>query len=399
MTESQDDNAPVSPQGVDRKAEGGCPVMHDSAAAEGSESENPVIDSPTPRPAGARTRSRTGGPTPWTSRSCTRTPPRATRWAPTSTTPRPSPDSTSTRSRPTSSRSCTARRTGGRPTSTTTAGCSSGSAGTRPAPTASTTAAEVPATAGSGSRPLNSWPDNANLDKARRLLWPVKQKYGTQLSWADLLVLAGNVALDDMGLETFGFGFGREDTWEPEEIFWGPEDTWLGDERYAGERELEESLGAVQMGLIYVNPEGPQRQPRPAGLRPRHPRDLRPDGDERRGDGRPDRRRAHLRQDPRCGRRRPGRARARGCPAGGAGAGLEERLRHRQGRRRGHLRSRGHLDPHPGAVEQRLLRLPLRPRVGAHQEPGRRSPVGRQGRRRGHPRSDRRTPRSVVPPC
>ena len=111
--------------------------------------------------------------------------------------------------------------------------------------------------------PLNSWPDNANLDKARRLLWPVKQKYGQKVSWADLLVLAGNVALEDMGFETFGFGFGRADVWEPEEIFWGPEDTWLGDERYSGDRELSEGVGAVQMGLIYVNPEGPNGEPDP----------------------------------------------------------------------------------------------------------------------------------------
>ncbi|HVL82367.1 MAG TPA: catalase/peroxidase HPI [Actinomycetota bacterium] len=111
--------------------------------------------------------------------------------------------------------------------------------------------------------PLNSWPDNANLDKARRLLWPVKKKYGRKISWADLLVFAGNVALEDMGFETFGFGFGREDVWEPEEIFWGPEDTWLGDERYSGDRELAEPFGAVQMGLIYVNPEGPSGNPDP----------------------------------------------------------------------------------------------------------------------------------------
>ncbi len=120
--------------------------------------------------------------------------------------------------------------------------------------------------AGDGSQrfaPLNSWPDNANLDKARRLLWPVKQKYGSQVSWADLLVLAGNCALESMGLKTFGFGFGREDVWEPEEVFWGPEDTWLGDERYAGDRELTGPLGAVQMGLIYVNPEGPNGRPDP----------------------------------------------------------------------------------------------------------------------------------------
>ncbi|MFI7743073.1 catalase/peroxidase HPI [Kocuria rhizosphaericola] len=120
--------------------------------------------------------------------------------------------------------------------------------------------------AGEGAQrfaPLNSWPDNANLDKARRLLWPVKQKYGRKISWADLLVLAGNVALESMGFKTFGFGFGREDVWEPEEMFWGPEDTWLGDERYAGDRELTGALAAVQMGLIYVNPEGPNGNPDP----------------------------------------------------------------------------------------------------------------------------------------
>ncbi|WP_433040458.1 catalase/peroxidase HPI [Dactylosporangium sp. CS-033363] len=117
---------------------------------------------------------------------------------------------------------------------------------------------------GSGAQrfaPLNSWPDNASLDKARRLLWPIKQKYGQKLSWADLLVFAGNVAYESMGFQTFGFAFGRDDIWEPEEIFWGPEDTWLGDERYSGERELAEPLGAVQMGLIYVNPEGPGGHP------------------------------------------------------------------------------------------------------------------------------------------
>jgi catalase-peroxidase len=112
--------------------------------------------------------------------------------------------------------------------------------------------------------PLNSWPDNANLDKARRLLWPVKKKYGKKLSWADLLVFAGNVAMEDMGFETFGFAFGREDEWEPEEIYWGPEHTWLaGDQRYTGKRDLENPLAAVQMGLIYVNPEGPNGNPDP----------------------------------------------------------------------------------------------------------------------------------------
>jgi catalase-peroxidase len=119
---------------------------------------------------------------------------------------------------------------------------------------------------GDGSQrfaPLNSWPDNANLDKARRLLWPVKKKYGNKISWADLLVFAGNCALESMGFKTFGFGFGREDIWEPEEIFWGPEDSWLGDERYSGDRQLSGPLGAVQMGLIYVNPEGPNGKPDP----------------------------------------------------------------------------------------------------------------------------------------
>ncbi len=121
--------------------------------------------------------------------------------------------------------------------------------------------------AGAGQQrfaPLNSWPDNGNLDKARRLLWPVKQKYGQSLSWADLMVLAGNVALESMGFATFGFGGGREDVWEPEEdVYWGPETTWLGDERYSGDRQLEKPLAAVEMGLIYVNPEGPNGNPDP----------------------------------------------------------------------------------------------------------------------------------------
>jgi len=120
--------------------------------------------------------------------------------------------------------------------------------------------------AGAGQQrfaPLNSWPDNANLDKARRLLWPIKQKYGRKISWADLMVLVGNVALESMGFKTFGFAGGRADVWEPEELYWGPEGTWLGDERYSGERQLAEPLGAVQMGLIYVNPEGPNGNPDP----------------------------------------------------------------------------------------------------------------------------------------
>ena len=121
--------------------------------------------------------------------------------------------------------------------------------------------------AGAGQQrfaPLNSWPDNVSLDKARRLLWPVKKKYGRKLSWADLIVLTGNVALESMGFKTFGFGGGRVDTWESEEdVYWGPETTWLGDERYSGDRELAEPFGAVQMGLIYVNPQGPNGNPDP----------------------------------------------------------------------------------------------------------------------------------------
>lgn len=122
--------------------------------------------------------------------------------------------------------------------------------------------------AGSGTQrfaPLNSWPDNGNLDKARRLLWPIKQKYGRKISWADLMVLAGTVAMDSMGFKTFGFAGGRPDVWEPEEIYWGPEAEWMGDKRYTGDRELESPLGAVQMGLIYVNPEGPNGKPDPLG--------------------------------------------------------------------------------------------------------------------------------------
>ena len=172
--------------------------------------------------------------------------------------------------------------------------------------------------------PLNSWPDNANLDKARRLLWPIKQKYGQKISWADLLVFAGNVALESMGFKTFGFGFGRPDIWEPEEIFWGPEDTWLGDERYSGDRQLGKPFGAVQMGLIYVNPEGPNGKPDPLAAA----RDIRetfaPHGDERRGDGGADHRRPLVRQDARRGpgdRRTSGPSRRRLRSSSRASAG------------------------------------------------------------------------------
>src|SRR5260221_1643957 len=120
--------------------------------------------------------------------------------------------------------------------------------------------------AGAGQQrfaPINSWPDNANLDKARRLLWPIKRKYGRKISWADLMILAGNVALESMGFKTFGFAGGREDVWEPEELYWGSEQKWLDDKRYSGDRNLENPLAAVQMGLIYVNPEGPDGNPDP----------------------------------------------------------------------------------------------------------------------------------------
>lgn len=138
-----------------------------------------------------------------------------------------------------------------------------------------------------------------------RLLWPIKQKYGQKISWADLLVLAGNVALESMGFKTFGFAFGREDAWEPEEVYWDPEDEWLADARYSGKRDLQNPLGAVQMGLIYVNPEGPNGNPDPVLAAHDIRETLRPDGDERRGDRRADCRRAHLRQDA---RRRQGRS-------------------------------------------------------------------------------------------
>lgn len=262
MTDSQDD-VTASPQGVDRKAEAGCPVMHDSAAAGGSESENPAIDSPTPK---------TGG-RPHTNKD----------WWPNQLdlsvlhahSPAGNPlDPDFSYAKEFEKLDLAELRRDIVEVLNTSQDWWPADFGhygglmIRLSWHAAGTYRIYDGRGGAGDggqrfAPLNSWPDNANLDKARRLLWPVKQKHGQKISWADLLVLAGNVALEDMGFTTFGFGFGREDVWEPEEIFWGPEDTWLGDERYAEERTLEENLGAVQMGLIYVNPEGPNGNPDP----------------------------------------------------------------------------------------------------------------------------------------
>ena len=224
--------------------------------------------------------------------------------------------------------------------------------------------------------PLNSWPDNANLDKARRLLWPLKKKYGQKISWADLLVLAGNVAMESMGFKTFGFGFGRPDVWEPEDIFWGPEDTWLGDERYSGDRELAKPFGAVQMGLIYVNPEGPGGNPDPLAAA----RDIRETfarmamNDEETV--------ALIVGGHSFGKTHGAAPAVANVGPEPEGAGLEDqglgwknKLRQRQGRPHDHERPRGRVDQQPDEVGQRLPREPLQVRVGADGEPRRREAV------------------------
>jgi catalase-peroxidase len=247
---------PGSAQGLDSKAEGGCPVAHDSVTSHGSESENPAIDSPQPK--GHRPRT-------------------VADWWPNqldlsvlhTNHPAGNPlGPTFSYSEEFQQLDVEALKQDITQVLTTSQDwwpadfghygglmirLSWHAAGTY-------RVHDGRGGAGDGSQrfaPLNSWPDNANLDKARRLLWPVKQKYGQKLSWADLLVLAGNVSLESMGFKTFGFAFGRKDVWEPEEIFWGPEDTWLGDERYIGEGQMSEEVGSTEMGLIYVNPEGP----------------------------------------------------------------------------------------------------------------------------------------------
>ncbi|MDQ0689340.1 catalase/peroxidase HPI [Arthrobacter sp. W4I7] len=247
---------PGSAQGLDSKAEGGCPVAHDSVTSHGSESENPAIDSPQPKGHRPRTvadwwpnqldlsvlhthgqASNPLGPTFSYSEEFQKLDVEALKQ-----------DITQVLTTSQDWWPADFGHYGGLMIR-----LSWHAAGTY-------RVHDGRGGAGDGSQrfaPLNSWPDNANLDKARRLLWPVKQKYGQKLSWADLLVLAGNVSLESMGFKTFGFAFGREDVWEPEEIFWGPEDTWLGDERYIGEGQMSDEVGSTEMGLIYVNPEGP----------------------------------------------------------------------------------------------------------------------------------------------
>ena len=238
--------------------------------------------------------------------------------------------------------------------------------------------------------PLNSWPDNANLDKARRLLWPVKQKYGNKISWADLIVFAGNVALESAGFETFGFGFGRPDVWEPVEILFGEEDEWLGtDKRYSGERDLAEPYGATTMGLIYVNPEGPEGKPDPIAAAIDIKETFGRMAMNVRGDGRADRRWPHAGQDPRRRPRRRNGPRARGRSDRAAGPRLEVPVRLGQGRRHGHQRARGGLDQHADQVEQRVPGDPLRQRVGAGEESRGRLAVRGEERRGNHPRSVR----------
>ena len=243
--------------------------------------------------------------------------------------------------------------------------------------------------AGSGQQrfaPLNSWPDNANLDKARRLLWPIKQKYGRSISWADLMVLAGNCALESMGFKTFGFAGGREDVWEPEEdVYWGAETEWLGDERYSGDRELDNPLAAVQMGLIYVNPQGPNGNPDPVASG----RDVRETfarmamNDEETvalvagghtfgkchgaGDA------ALVGPEPEA------------APVEEQGLGWKSSFGSGKGSDAITSGIEGAWKPNPTKWDMGYLKSDVQVRVGAGEEPGRRAPVARQGRRRTGP--------------
>ena len=231
--------------------------------------------------------------------------------------------------------------------------------------------------------PLNSWPDNVNLDKARRLLWPVKKKYGQSLSWADLMILAGNVALESMGFKTFGYAGGRPDVWEPDaDVYWGPETTWLDDERYSGDRELEKPLAAVQMGLIYVNPEGPNGNPDPLASA----RDIRETFGRMAMD---DEETVALIAGGHTFGKTHGAAPDTNIEDNPEAAGLEQqglgwKNNHGTGQRRRHhhVGPRGDVDVPPHALGQRVLPHPLRVRVGAHAQPGRRPPVAPDQRRR-----------------
>ena len=231
--------------------------------------------------------------------------------------------------------------------------------------------------------PLNSWPDNGNLDKARRLLWPIKQKYGQKISWADLMVLTGNVALESMGFKTFGFAGGRADVWEPQEdIFWGPESEWLGDKRYSGDRNLANPLGAVQMGLIYVNPQGPNGKPDPIASA----KDIR----ETFG-------RMAMNDEETVALIAGGHTFGKGHGAGPAenvgtepeGAAIEEQGFGWKRRRHHHQWPRRRMDHHPRCMVPRLLHPPLRLRVGTHQNPRRSPSLEAQGRHRQRHRARR----------
>lgn len=228
--------------------------------------------------------------------------------------------------------------------------------------------------------PLNSWPDNASLDKARRLLWPVKKKYGKKLSWADLIVFAGNCALESMGFKTFGFGFGRVDQWEPDEVYWGKEATWLGDERYSGKRDLENPLAAVQMGLIYVNPEGPNGNPDPMAAAV----DIR---ETFRRMAMNDVETAALIVGGHTFGKTHGAGPAdlvgprQAAPLEQMGLGWKSSYGTGTGRTRSPPAS-GRMDEHPDEMGQQFPRDPVRLRVGADEEPCWRLAIHRQGRRR-----------------